>query len=69
MMCLQNKMVKPFGAEMCYKTFWAPILLDLYIFSLFMYLCKGNSLACSVCRSLGQGPESLYCISDVAILT
>ena len=24
MMSLQNKMVKPFGAQMCYKTFWAP---------------------------------------------
>ena len=27
MMSLQNKMVKPFGAQMCYKTFWAPSLL------------------------------------------
>ena len=28
MMCLQNKMVKTFGAQMCYETFWAPRLLD-----------------------------------------
>ena len=38
MMSLQNKMVKPFGGQMCYKTFWAPILIPPHWFGPHSYI-------------------------------